>query len=296
MKWSTSFLSAPSRRLGSCCLAAGIRHENVHSALGDAHATAKLLAHYLHSCQYQPPWTEELATSRAIGWSQWTGTLPDVALVTRASAALARPDGGWLERIVAHMPRARRPEVDAYLAFLESALLDQYISFHEQEALVAIATELGLVRIEAVEIHGSYLSTMAVVALADGVVSADELADLDRVAQLLGLPADSVALAFEKARSRPATVGGVARFRLKAADRIVLTGDMAVSRDVWTQRAIRSGLEVAGITKRTKVLVAADPDSLSGKAKKARGHGVPVIGEAAFEKLLLELEDQGRWN
>lgn len=96
MKWSTSFLSAPSRRLGSCCVAAGIRHENVHSALGDARATAQLLAHYLRSCQYQPPWSEELATSRAIGWSQWTGALPDVVLVTRASAALARSDGGWL--------------------------------------------------------------------------------------------------------------------------------------------------------------------------------------------------------
>ena len=277
-------------------MAAGIRHENVHSALGDARATAQLLAHYLSSCQYQPPWAGELTTSRAIGWSQWTGTLPDVALVTRASAALARPDGGWLDRIVAHMPRARRPEVDAYLALLESALLDQYISSHEQEALVSIAAELGLGRVKAVEIHGAYLDTMAVVALADGVVSADELADLDRVAQLLGLSAGAVALALDKARSRPATLEPVARFRLQAADRIVFTGDMIVSREIWTERASRSGLEVGGITKSTKVLVAADPDSLSGKAKKARGYGVPVIGEDAFEKLLLELEAEGRWN
>lgn len=296
MKWSTTFLAAPSRGLGPCCVAAGIRHQNVHSALGDARATAELLAYYLRSCHYRPPWAEELATSRAIYWSQESGSLPEVAMVTRTTAALARPEGGWLDRIVAHMPRARRPEVDAYLALLESALLDQYISVHEQEALVSIAAELGLGRVEAVEIHGAYLDTMAMVALADGVVSVDELADLERVAQLLGLPADAVMLALERIRSRPVAGERIARFRLRATDRIVLTGDMAISRDVWTERATRSGLEVGGITKSTKILVAADPDSMSGKAKKARGYGVPVIGEAAFEKLLLELEDEGRCN
>ena len=33
-------------------------------------------------------------------------------------------------------------------------------------------------------------------------------------------------------------------------------------------------------------IVAADPNSLSGKAGKARGYGVPIITEAAFAKLL----------
>jgi DNA polymerase-3 subunit epsilon len=33
-------------------------------------------------------------------------------------------------------------------------------------------------------------------------------------------------------------------------------------------------------------LVAADPDSLSGKAKKARGYGIPVVGESYLAKLL----------
>ena len=40
------------------------------------------------------------------------------------------------------------------------------------------------------------------------------------------------------------------------------------------------------MTKKTKVVVAADPNSLSGKAAKARGYGVPILTEAAFERLL----------
>ena len=48
----------------------------------------------------------------------------------------------------------------------------------------------------------------------------------------------------------------------------------------------QAGLKCGGITKKTKVVVAADPDSQSGKAAKARSYGVPVITEAAFARLL----------
>lgn len=47
------------------------------------------------------------------------------------------------------------------------------------------------------------------------------------------------------------------------------------------------GLELGTVTKTTRVVVAADPNSLSGKAAKARSYGIPIITEAAFERLLL---------
>jgi DNA polymerase III subunit epsilon len=34
---------------------------------------------------------------------------------------------------------------------------------------------------------------------------------------------------------------------------------------------------MGGVTKSTKVVVAADPESLSGKAGKARSYGIPVV-------------------
>jgi DNA polymerase-3 subunit epsilon len=41
-----------------------------------------------------------------------------------------------------------------------------------------------------------------------------------------------------------------------------------------------------GTTKKTTLLVAADADSLSGKAQKARQYGVPIAGEDARRTLL----------
>lgn len=39
------------------------------------------------------------------------------------------------------------------------------------------------------------------------------------------------------------------------------------------------------VTKKVRLLVAADPDSLSGKARKARDYGIPIVDEAGLERL-----------
>jgi len=37
-----------------------------------------------------------------------------------------------------------------------------------------------------------------------------------------------------------------------------------------------------GVTKKVKLVINADPDSLSGKTKKARDYGIPVVVESAL--------------
>ena len=56
-------------------------------------------------------------------------------------------------------------------------------------------------------------------------------------------------------------------------------------RDEWVSTICAAGLASGGISKSTRLLVSADPDSQSGKAAKARQYGIPVVGEAAFEKI-----------
>jgi DNA polymerase-3 subunit epsilon len=74
---------------------------------------------------------------------------------------------------------------------------------------------------------------------------------------------------------------------------VVLTGEMTEPREVLETRGRAAGLQVGkGVTKKTRVLVAADPDSLSGKARKARDYGIPIVTEAAFGRLLAELRTQ----
>lgn len=44
------------------------------------------------------------------------------------------------------------------------------------------------------------------------------------------------------------------------------------------------------MTKKVTLVVAADPDSLSGKAKKARDYGIPIVSEDGLRRLLSSAE------
>jgi DNA polymerase-3 subunit epsilon len=43
---------------------------------------------------------------------------------------------------------------------------------------------------------------------------------------------------------------------------------------------------VPRVTKKLDMLVLADPDSLSGKAKKAREYGIRIVAESAFWSII----------
>lgn len=78
---------------------------------------------------------------------------------------------------------------------------------------------------------------------------------------------------------------------LVRGDTVVFTGQMLDPRDVWIDRAAAAGLHVIQgyVTKATRVLVAADPFSLSSKARRARAYEVPIVSEADFGSMLAAL-------
>ncbi|WP_158853027.1 exonuclease domain-containing protein [Saccharothrix deserti] len=74
---------------------------------------------------------------------------------------------------------------------------------------------------------------------------------------------------------------------LVRGDRVVFTGQMHSPRDVWIDRAASFGLVSQGyVTKATRVLVAADPFTLSTKAQRARAYRVPIVSEDDFAGML----------
>jgi DNA polymerase-3 subunit epsilon len=74
---------------------------------------------------------------------------------------------------------------------------------------------------------------------------------------------------------------------LAAGDIVVFTGQMDEPREIWEARADAVGLSVGkGVTMKTKLVVAADPDSMSGKAGQAQKYGIPVVHPAAFLQML----------
>jgi DNA polymerase-3 subunit epsilon len=291
MAWSEAYLRASSRRLVDCCRACGVTLTDTHTAGSDALATAGLLQTYLRASAYRPPWGETLSRARSYPWPQYTGNYPELSLAHREHARARREDQ-WLDRIISRMPRAADSGVESYLAVLEMALIDGFLAEHEKDSLVEVASAGGLTRGQVLDVHGAYLQAMAVVAWEDGVVTAEERHELDRVGAMLGLRGTDVdaALAAAAAGSAPDRALGhdleTAGIRLAPGDRVVFTGDMLRERSEWEAIARAHGLDPGGVTKKTKVLVAADPNSLSGKAGKARGYGVPIITEAAFAKLL----------
>ena len=126
----------------------------------------------------------------------------------------------------------------------------------------------------------------------DGVVTDEEAADLNTIAEQLRLASEDVTAAIEWARANSETTAFTrSTFALQAGDRIVFTGEITTPRDEWVKRIVAAGLVTGGVTKSTKLLVAADPDSMSGKAAKARTYGVPVVSEAAVEKYFAEYLD-----
>jgi DNA polymerase-3 subunit epsilon len=208
--------------------------------------------------------------------------------VVARSSAPRRPDA-WLDRITSTLPRNPEPRIDAYLDVLEQAMLDLYLSAHEEQALIEVATSLGLHRDQLAAVHATYLDSLTIAAWADGVVTDEELDQLNGVAGMLGLPPDLVRIALARAERVALMSLRGATFKLQPGDQVVFTGELSIPRDRWVQLAIDVGLTHGGVTKSTKLVIAADPDSQSGKAAKARSYGIPVVTEAAFARLLADL-------
>ncbi|WP_433266789.1 exonuclease domain-containing protein [Actinosynnema sp. CS-041913] len=78
---------------------------------------------------------------------------------------------------------------------------------------------------------------------------------------------------------------------LRRGDLVVFTGQMTEPRDVWISRAHAAGLVSQGyVTRSTRVLVAADTFTLSGKARRARAYRVPIVSEEDFGAMVGALQ------
>ena len=192
---------------------------------------------------------------------------------------------GWGSRIgqlSGSLPASGARAEDAYRDTLASALRDKQITREEAHELEAAATGLAHEDIEA--INEEFIRQLVVQAWADGVVTDAERTELLAIADALGV---DQALVARLIRPLPTDV------TLHPGDRVALTGTLAMPREEWTARATAAGLDVGGVTKKCAVLVAANPDTMSGKARKAREYGVPIVGESQFAHLIASMENPG---
>jgi DNA polymerase-3 subunit epsilon len=287
MRLASRYLPSSPRTLEACCDCIGCRIESAHAALNDARATARLLSHYIaHDNDFLGSWIDVIAEAQSGEWPAIPGG--NGSCVSRQTAAAASSQH-FLGRLASRTPRSEmHPEANSYLALLDRVLLDRQLSRHEEDELVSAAQMMGLSREDAAALHGLYLSALARLALDDGVVTPDERADLETVAATLGLTASAVESALETPAPPAIEVCDIGTFSLAPGDAVVFTGDApGVDRKELEYQARSLGLRVTGaVSGKTNLVVAADPDSISGKARKARDLGVPIVDYVTYLSML----------
>lgn len=284
----------------------GIENSAEHTALADAEATATVfqrfmqarpdIASYAEPLYFAPAQLAQLHISDvpllerndAPGFGD-VSAAGSVAASTAADAtfgvALQESTGEqasekqWLKALTQHVPRTGDAASDQYIGFLVQAMVDGRLDMRELTKLHGIAAEHGLSADDVNILHEQYLQQLIVQAWADGVVTEQERRWLIHIAGELNIERERVEDLVTSAR----------KLQLRPGDRVTFTGAMATPREVWEARARAAGLDVGGVIKASVVLVAADVHTQSGKAKKARALGIPIVDEVTFAHALAEL-------
>gem|GEM_PF-44897 len=285
--------NVPSRKLAACCEQLGITINRAHAAGDDALATSSLLAQYLRLAVALGLTTLADLGCTPLTWPDTVPSLPSSGLrcARGHDDAHIREQASYLAGLVGQLDgvEVAEPDLAAYLDLLDRALEDRRLTTAESNALQETAREWGLNAAAVQRAHNSYFAALAAAALADGVVTSTERADLDAVADLLALDPGAVDDALRVASDGPGDEAVAAATDLSGLS-VCFTGALAgmisgqpITRTEAQNLAAQAGLIVkTGVSKGLDLLVVADPDSQSGKAKRAREIGTRVMAEAVF--------------
>ncbi|WP_188015615.1 exonuclease domain-containing protein [Corynebacterium amycolatum] len=276
----------------------GIENRAAHTALADAEATAAVLQRFVQArpdivdyaepLYFVPAQLAQLRISdvpllernnvRATGDVAAAGTAAD-STATGTAADQQTSEKQWLQELAQHVARTGDEASDQYIGFLVQAMVDGRLDMRELSKLHGIAAERGLSADDVNMLHEQYLQQLIVQAWTDGVVTEQERRWLISIAGELNIERERVEELVTSAR----------KLELRPGDRVTFTGAMATPREVWEARARAAGLDVGGVIKASVVLVASDVNTQSGKAKKARALGIPIVDEVTFAHALAEL-------
>lgn len=291
MLWARTTFGAA--KLKDVCATLGIKHDSAHAALGDARATAHVLAALMALVGHARGWQEDVVSSRfPLGGAQVERTASTPRSVSIVETPMAFLDTAALplwERVSIPLDYDNAAAA-VYLDMLMRVLEDGLISTVEYSRLEAIAEVAHIDAASIAALHREYFDAARAEVLADGLVSEQERRELKQIATILDLPMPDLPspIATQSApksrvpryASTPVATG--TSFTLARGGRVVFTGTMSRSREEWAQAIAQAGFVTGSVTKNCLVLVAEDPASQSGKAKTARAHGIPIVTEAEF--------------
>lgn len=257
-------------KLGVACTDYGIRLHDAHCALNDARATAQLLLQVADAFdRCQPAAAYPLS-----------GAEPKV--LTRQGFTAVDIERPYVVQLARGVHSAE--DVAPYVDLLDCALADLTLDATERSELALLAGELGLDERARTRAHKEFLNGLIDAALDDGIVTDEEFDQLCRVAALLDVDDLTV-----NSRTNPYRITTEA-LELNPGLQICFTGaaqrqdGVPIERDELQHLARQHQLDTVGsvTAKNCHLLVAADPQSLSSKAKKAQQYGIPVASVVDF--------------
>ena len=171
----------------------------------------------------------------------------------------------------------------SYLDLLDWVLDDHIVTEAERRELIETAQDLGINQRQIDQAHRAYFDSIVAAAQRDHVITPDEHELMQRIAQALDIADATIPDVTETQRSVDLAEGTRVCFTGTAT-----IGGEAVGRDALERLAALAGLvPVSNVTKKNcDLLVAADTSSSSGKARKARDYGIPVLSVADFVEQL----------
>lgn len=269
---SRRLLAGTGDSLASTCAELRVESIKAHSALGDARMTMQIFQHLMEDEQDVRP-----------AYVEYQKILNPTRVLVRE--AFLREPNDAIDRIKAFTQKIPFPTSDekfvAYLLLLNMAMQDLVISKSEQFELENWASELGVTKSDLTSLHQGYLDSFIQAALRDGVITIQEREMIELVGKALNLPI-LIPDAPQPIQANEDT--------LSVGKRVCFTGEASgfsgttINRGELEALAAKVGLHpVRDVTKKgCDILVAADASTMSGKAKRAKEWGIPVISVEKF--------------
>ena len=269
---SRNLLPGTGDSLQQTCSTLSIEILNAHSALGDAKMTMQVFEYLKEDGQKVSPAKFEYEIGR-------------IPVRTIERIAFKREKDDAIERIKHFTNKVPFPTSEekfvAYLLLLNMAMQDLLISKEEEAELLHWANDLGISKSEVEELHQGYLESFIQAALRDGVLTKQEVEMIEMVGKALKLPVIIPDV--------PQAITANAE-NLSVGKRVCFTGEAygisggSISRSDLEALAAKVGLyPVKDVTKKgCDFLVAADELTMSGKAKRAKEWGIPIISVEKF--------------
>ncbi len=291
-------------RLAYLCQHFEIPLTQAHSAEADAKATAELLCRAIMVlCHGHGYILDQLGVEGTqVNGQQWPKVNTTARALIREHARTAiENEPSRITRLLRMLPAFNDAPMNAdeYLDVLDKVLEDRRISDEELDLLNEVGTILGIDRQTAEILHAGYFRRLAQAAYADGCLSEFEEQDLNDVQRLLALPDRSANTILQEVAQAAVVRQSDEDSQLSNETHLVgksicFTGELnrlingaPVSRDLAERIALERGMIVRdSVTKKLDYLVVADPDSMSGKAKKARQYGIRIIAEPIFWSMM----------